>query len=295
MNFYIYIYLDPRKSGDYEYGDLRFTHEPFYVGKGSNKRYRPEGHTNSEWLYRKVRKIGAQNTIIEMPFFDAHESVIMEYEKRLITEIGRQDLGEGPLVNLTDGGGGSSGRVPSQKTRDRISKSLIGRETTEEHRKNLSRANKGKKLTEECKKKISQSLVGRKQTEEVIQKRVVAFRKYYKTHDGYWKGTEGVFKGCSHTEEAKKTISKKKKKYYKENPDKVELISKNTIRQWEKGQFNHFGENHYLSKLTWDTVDDIRKNCKKHISSIREYAEKYGVSVSSVYDVLDFRTWKRKD
>jgi hypothetical protein len=38
-NFYIYIYLDPRKPGKYVYGMYVFDYEPFYVGKGKDKQY----------------------------------------------------------------------------------------------------------------------------------------------------------------------------------------------------------------------------------------------------------------
>ena len=36
--FYVYVYLDPRKPGNYVYGEYSFDYEPFYVGKGSNGR-----------------------------------------------------------------------------------------------------------------------------------------------------------------------------------------------------------------------------------------------------------------
>lgn len=35
--YYTYVYLDPRRPGNYEYGNFLFAYEPFYVGKGTKK------------------------------------------------------------------------------------------------------------------------------------------------------------------------------------------------------------------------------------------------------------------
>jgi hypothetical protein len=31
-NSFIYVYLDPRRTGEYKYGEYKFQNEPFYVG-----------------------------------------------------------------------------------------------------------------------------------------------------------------------------------------------------------------------------------------------------------------------
>ena len=38
--FYNYVYLDPRKSGDYNYDNLYFNYKPIYIGKGKTIIYK---------------------------------------------------------------------------------------------------------------------------------------------------------------------------------------------------------------------------------------------------------------
>ena len=49
-DYYIYIYLDSRKQGEYLYGNLTFDYEPFYVGKGRRRRL-TDHLTNSQMNY----------------------------------------------------------------------------------------------------------------------------------------------------------------------------------------------------------------------------------------------------
>lgn len=60
--FYVYIYLDPRKPGNYNYLDYNFKFEPFYVGKGTKNRMYDHLHedeitTHNIFKLRKIKKI----------------------------------------------------------------------------------------------------------------------------------------------------------------------------------------------------------------------------------------------
>ena len=60
--FYVYALLDPRKSGQYEYGEFSFDYEPFYIGKGSGRR--THNHCNKSRLSQKTAKICKINKIL---------------------------------------------------------------------------------------------------------------------------------------------------------------------------------------------------------------------------------------
>jgi len=129
--YYIYIYLDPRKAGKYKYGSYEFDFEPFYVGKGKDKRWYDHIKYNkhyNKFIYKKIKKILKEgfdiNDIISKIKFinNIQEHKSFEIEKELIKEIGRFDVGNGPLLNMTNGGEGVSGKIVSEKTKKKLSK-----------------------------------------------------------------------------------------------------------------------------------------------------------------------------
>ena len=87
--------------------------EPFYVGKGHSRRAH-ERRKRNLWWNNIVNKHG-----LEIRFVAKNLSEMEAFwlENMCIKGWGRANLGEGPLVNLTDGGEGGSGWVPSTKYR----------------------------------------------------------------------------------------------------------------------------------------------------------------------------------
>lgn len=144
--FYVYVYLDPRKPGKYIYGEYSFYYEPFYVGKGHDKRSgdhitEAKNILNKEMkinkknfpeinLYKinKILKIIRENSDIPI-ILKIEENLLEKYsfklEKKCIKTIGRHDLKKGPLTNLTDGGEGTSGILVSEETRLKHSTSVL--------------------------------------------------------------------------------------------------------------------------------------------------------------------------
>src|SRR5690606_5904397 len=122
--YYVYIYLDARKCGEFKYGEYEFEYEPFYVGKGKNNKRRLIHYRDAindsivinSHKRNKINKIIVEGLkpIIDVLYSGLTEEVSFELEKELISEIGRCDLGTGPLTNKTEGGEGVSGRIISE-------------------------------------------------------------------------------------------------------------------------------------------------------------------------------------
>jgi len=99
MKHYVYAYL--RKDGT-----------PYYIGKGSGNRAYVKHHGNIH-LPPKNRIIILEHNLSEIG--------ALAIERRMIRWWGRKDVGTGVLINRTDGGEGTVGRIFSEEHRRKIS------------------------------------------------------------------------------------------------------------------------------------------------------------------------------
>jgi hypothetical protein len=95
----------------YVYSYLREDMSPYYIGKGKGGRCFIKGKKESVSPPRDKTRIKIiKNNLTEQEAF--------ELEKLYILMFGRKDLGAGILRNLTDGGDGVSGYIPSESVRE---------------------------------------------------------------------------------------------------------------------------------------------------------------------------------
>lgn len=117
---FVYVYLDPREKGQYNYGEYHFDYEPFYVGVSSGKTIhdRKTRHLYYARLDRDITNNNYKKNIIKSILSDNLEPFIIKYfdgitlsesflkEIDMIEKIGNRYDKSGPLVNISRGGDG---------------------------------------------------------------------------------------------------------------------------------------------------------------------------------------------
>ena len=231
--YYIYLFLDSSKPGEYIYDDIKLEYEPFYVGKGCGDRIKSSlFDRESPFKVNKIKSLRDNKIeIISIKLFENLENEeSLEIEKDVIKKIGRRDLKLGPLTNLTDGGNQTRNYkyVVSDETKQKISNGLKNSELfqkavrSKERVNKISESNKGKKRSDETKNKISESLkgkmsgennpfYGKEHSEDSISKMSEKASQRIGDKNGFY--------GKEHKEETKQKISislknKQKKIYY---------------------------------------------------------------------------------
>lgn len=171
MDFYVYVYLDPRKEGCFKYGkdgEFEFDYEPFYVGKGKGKRkdchirecnIRQDRNKYKNNKINKLKRLGLLPIVIVIKD-KMEESGAFQLEKDIIKAIGRVDKKLGPLTNMTDGGEGASGAILSEERKEKLRQKHLGMKASEETRKKMSnfQLQRYKNMSEEEKKKYSDKM-----------------------------------------------------------------------------------------------------------------------------------------
>lgn len=112
----------------------------FYIGITINNRRPYSRCDRNKFWHNVVNKYGYEVEILKSGLT---LSEAKELEEILINYFGRRDLGDGTLVNLTNGGELNRGYSPSFKTRLKLSKSKMGVPRDEDTKIKISNTMKG--------------------------------------------------------------------------------------------------------------------------------------------------------
>ena len=237
--YYIYVYLDIMKPGNYIYNDLKFNFEPFYVGKGyGNRAYAHLAIKGKNFLKNKIIKHILDSNlcpIIHKLYTGLTNEQALQLEIDTIKKIGRIQNFNGPLTNMTDGGEGHCGFIQNEETKKKrkISRDNSTFWTTvksKEFKNKMSDISKKRCENKEYVLKISQSKLGNKNPmfgKKTSKKQVESVKKAHK--DGKIKLSEDGRKKIIESNKKKKgkKITKIRtdiKKYLLTSPDKTEYL-----------------------------------------------------------------------
>lgn len=251
--YYIYVYLDPRKPGDFKYGNYNFKYEPIYVGKGKNNRYKKHLYiynNNNTRFYSKISSIinNGFEPIVEILFYNlSDETHSHTLEKNVIKRIGRIE-NNGTLTNLTDGGEGISGFKHTDEFKERMSKMTSGE----------NNPNYGKVPSQKTRELISKGNTGLKRDKKIPmsedQKRKLSETKKRQYENGE---IENPMKGKKHTEDSINKMKLNTKPLFGEDNPNYGRIKKEDEKIFDTWIIGDVDGNFY-------TIDNLSKFCREN-------------------------------
>jgi hypothetical protein len=216
------------------------TNEVFYIGIGENKK-RAYSYGRNPYWNKIVDKYGYE---VDILFEGVSWEDACEIEKGLIKDYGRYDLGLGNLVNMTDGGEGTLGRIVHKHTISKWKNNYIGKYTGE------NSSQYGKILSQETKDKISK-------TNKVLflgEKNPMYGIKLIGENNGMF--------GKKHSPEAIEKIKKSKTGENNSIYGKVWINDGNKQKYIEKSNIEEFKSNGWILGRLNDTTEKIKQKIK---------------------------------
>lgn len=191
------------------YAHYNFKGQVFYIGKGSLKRARERCSRSNYWKsyvakHGLVVKIWAENLTEQQAF---------AMEKEWIALYGRKHVKTGMLVNLSEGGEGPSGVIPSAETIEKRRLKNVGQRRTEEQRAKFKITNKNNTFSEQARLAAKDALKNRVWTKEMSEehsKLLKGIKKPPRTPEHAQKIAEAN-KGKIPTDELRKKLSEANK------------------------------------------------------------------------------------
>lgn len=310
---YIYVYLDPRKPGQFFYKDMEFKFQPFYIGLGKKRRdishikeardyfkYSKEKRDRLNdykiAILRLLDKNGLEPIILRIKEGLSREQAIEE-EIKLIAYWGRKSTGNGILSNMTPGGESPLYRM-TEKQKKNISKwwkciSPNGKEYIVKGLKNFcdkhglnynSMRKLAKGLIHSHKAWNCYEIVNGKTI--VIDKRIISKEEQY--GDKFKKSMSKALKGREFSEEHKKALRKPKSKV---------TITDKVLEARKRGAEKCKGQKRMSITKNWEFISPNGISYK--VKGMKNICDKFSLIPAAVSTAikknLTYKKWRIKE
>jgi hypothetical protein len=296
MEFFVYMYLDPRVKGKFNFEEFTFDNQPFYVGIGKGKRHlshlkENENNTSNKIKFNKIRKIIADgyNPIIIKLYENISREISEEIEKKLIKNFGKIKDG-GILTNIANGGDGGVTWDGEHHNKGKSYEEIMGHEKAEIFKKNLSEKarlkigilnpnfGKGEKIRGEN----NSNFGGKLMTEDVKKQISNSLKKYFNKL----------------TKEERIELTKKQRNWFNSITEEEKLNYKNKISNSLKG--NLFSEEHkaklketnFKSKNKGSDILKLSEETKKKISLAQKGKKLSQEHIDNLRKGYTYEEWK---